>query len=503
MFYICCLLLNLFFTNQCLAKNSVQTLIPQLEQLIVKGMKETQAPGLAIAIVQNDKVLYARGFGLREAGRAEEITLETVFPLASVSKSLTATIIASLVGQGTIQWETKIAALDPSFRLPDPWVTTHLTIKDLLSHRSGLPDHAGDLLEDLGFDRFEILSRLQYLKKTGAFRSDYAYTNFGFSQAAFALENFLDQSWEAVAQERLFTPLNMHSSSYSYQDYLNRPNKAVLHRLINGKPQVSARDPDAQAPAGGASASIQDLAQWMILCLSQGTYQGKQLVDRDALLQTQFPVVVSGSNLSKDETNFYGLGMGISYDDQGHKLLKHSGAFALGARSQVVLVPDLNLGIAVLVNASSNALPESLTQSFLDLFLKGALQEDWFSAYHKLWMAEVEPPPIVITPAVKTLPSLPLMHYTGSYSNLFFGEIKVLEKEGVLELWIGPKPERFLLQHHDRDVFVLHTRGENGSGETQVIFTFDKDRKVREVVIDAFNAHGNGRFTPKEKTHRD
>ncbi len=487
-------------TQSKIDDKKIKEIIPRIEELIKRGMDVSHIPGLAIVIVNQNRVVFQQGYGVREIGLPEQIDTDTVFQIASLSKPISATVIASLVGKSKLAWESKIIDLDPTFRLPNPWVSAHVTVKDMLSHRSGLPDHAGDLLEDLGFDKNSILYRLRFINKMGSFRNDYAYTNFGFSVGAYASAKSAGMTWDALAKNQLFTPLGMANSSFSYQDFLKNKNRATIHHIVDEQPKpIYKRDPDAQAPAGGATASVKDLAKWMILCLDKGKFKGTQLISEEALLQTQMPVIVSDYNFAEDKANFYGLGWGVSYDS-GNKFLKHSGGFVLGARTQAALVPDLKLGICVLTNASQNALPEALIQSFFDLLLKGEIQEDYITKFNQLWSTRAEPPPIKFAkPKLPVSPSLSLNKYTGKFENDFFGKTEIVLQDGKLVFSVGPKPEKFFLRHYNRDVFVMDTIGENAVGETQVIFTLDREEKVRSVIVDAFNPYGNGEFHPVQQ----
>ena len=181
----------------------VTAALPGLEKYADGLREKTGVPGLAIAVVHADKVVYLEGFGVREVGRPDAIDADTVFQLASVSKPLTATVIAGLVGDKTVTWDSKASDLEPAFRLWGDYVSGEVTLRDLLCHRTGLPEHAGDLLEDLGYSRAEVLRRLRFQKPAGAFRSSYFYTNFGFTEAAVATAKAAGKGWEDLAAERL------------------------------------------------------------------------------------------------------------------------------------------------------------------------------------------------------------------------------------------------------------------------------------------------------------
>jgi CubicO group peptidase (beta-lactamase class C family) len=170
-------------------------------------LKKGAVPGLAIAVVFQDKVVYAADFGLRDVNTQEPVNADTVFQLASLSKPVGSTVVAELVGEGKISWDSRISDLDTEFAMYDPWITREITTRDFYAHRSGLPDHTGDLLEDLGFTRGEILHRLRYQKPDSSFRLHYAYTNFGITEAAVAAAKAYNIAWEDASEQKLYRPL--------------------------------------------------------------------------------------------------------------------------------------------------------------------------------------------------------------------------------------------------------------------------------------------------------
>ncbi|HEX4653167.1 MAG TPA: serine hydrolase domain-containing protein [Candidatus Udaeobacter sp.] len=200
--------------------------IKEIETIAQKKIQENTVPALAIAILFQDKLVYAKGFGVRDANTKAPVDADTVFQLASLSKPIGSTVIAELVGEGKINWDLKLSVLDPAFAMFDPWVTREITIRDMYAHRSGLPEHAGDLLEDLGFTRAEILHRLRYQRPASSFRSHYAYTNFGMTEAAIAAAKPYGFEWENVSEAKLYGPLGMTSTSSRYADFIARRNKA-------------------------------------------------------------------------------------------------------------------------------------------------------------------------------------------------------------------------------------------------------------------------------------
>ena len=473
--------------------------IQELEKLAQKQVQENALPGLAIAVVFQDKTVYAKGFGMRDTNTKQPIDADTVFQLASISKSIASTVVAELVGEGKITWDSKLGALDPAFEMFDPWVTREITIRDMYAHRSSLPEHAGDLLEDLGFTRAEILHRLRYQHPASSFRSHYAYTNFGITEGGVAAAKAYGLDWEKASEEKLYRPLRMTSTSSRYADFMARKNKALGHVLIDGKwVQKFKRDPDAQSPAGGVSSSVNDVARWVRLQLANGEFDGKQIVDEKALLETHHPNMLTGFSPFTGLPSFYGLGWNVSYDEQGRLHLNHSGAFAWGAGTHVNLVPAEQLGVVVLTNAYPIGLAEALGTTFLDTALYGKPTQDWFAIFKQAFSNPAAVGTVLgfdySKPSASPAPGLKNGAYVGRYTNDFFGEISVIVKDGGLAIVQGPKNKTFSMQHYDRDIFIYETDGENAVGKSGITFTIGPDGKATQVVVENLNVRGEGTF---------
>ena len=325
-----------------------------------------EVPGLSIAIIHDDEVVYRKGFGLREIGKPDMVGADTVFQIASLSKPVSSTVVAALVGEGIVSWDSRLADIDPAFRLAEAYPTSMITIRDLFAHRSGLPGGAGDDLEEIGYGRDEILQRLRLLRPASSFRSAYAYSNFGLTAGAVAAAKPTGRSWEDVAEEKLYRPLRMTSTSSRHADFLARPDRAALHIRDNGGWAAKVRrNPDPQAPAGGVSSTVGDLANWARLELGRGMFDGKRLIAVDALDQTHEPLMSRGPNPVTQAQSFYGLGWNVEFGRHG-LTWGHAGAFSAGARSLVTLYPKSGLGIVVLSNAFPTGVPEGVSDSFAD-----------------------------------------------------------------------------------------------------------------------------------------
>lgn len=485
LFTVACSLSSFLYATP-LTKEKLDKIIPLFEQQIEEGMKETHTPGLIAAIIVDNQVVYIKGFGEKRIGERSPVAPDTVFQVASISKPMTSTVIAALVGEHVVEWDSRVNQLDPGFQLGVPWITTQLTLKDLLSHRSGLPTAAGDLLEDIGFDQAAILHQLR-LEPISGFRAKFQYTNLGYTEAALAAAKAAGIPWDALVRQKLIDPLGMTSTSTKFADFINNPNRADLHFVQEGVPKLLyKRNPDPQTPAGGFSTNMNDFTKWMILQLSGGKYDGKQIIAAKALEETHIPVIVRGDN------GFYGLGWNISYGKQGEKVISHSGGFTVGVRTFTKLIPSEKFGIAVFTNAAVSGLPEAVIDSFMDLKETGRVEQNWLAIWNErfdiLYGVRTKSLP---TPENKSEP-LPLRAYIGSYSNEYYGELNVAEKEGKLQLTIGT--QSFLLNFLNRDTFSFSAKTENLAGYYQVIFTVDGLGIANQVFIDAFNDNGWGTF---------
>ena len=482
--------------------HGVELALGALPGIIAKYMSATTVPGLAVAVVYKGSTRYQQGFGQRQVGRAgdNDVNEDTVFQLASVSKPISSTVIAAALSQPAtfpgLSWDAAVQTLRPDFSLADPWVSRHVTVADLLAHRSGLPDHAGDLLEDLGYTGDQIIARLDTYP-LHRFRDNYDYTNYGFTAAAEAVAGATGRSWQALASEMLFERLGMHRSSFTFADLQSRANRAALHRKVNGEwvPDLGA-DNDGQAPAGGASASVSDVASWLVMLLNQGLHRGARVVDVDQLQRIWLPSnVMKGPPPIGGAARFYGLGWNVGYEETGQLTLGHSGAFGRGAATAITLLPSKGLAMVGLTNGEPVGVPEAIQLEFLDVVRYGkSTQEDWLALLAPYFI----PPPTAdqtkySTPAPGATPAKEPGWYVGTYANSPYGDLTVSHVDGALEFIVGPKRERFQLQHYSGDEFYFATTGENATGFSSAPFQ-GTSAHATSVTIGAWNADGLGTF---------
>ena len=477
----------------------IDNAIGELDALAAKAMSRSGIPGMAVAVVRDGKVAYAKGFGVRKVGEPAAVDADTVFQLASLSKPITGTIVAHQVATGGVSCDTPIVKHLPWFRLRDPWVTTHVTIGDMLSHRSGLPDHAGDDLEDIGYDRRQVLERLRMLP-LAPFRITYAYTNFGFTSAAEAVAVAAKKDWATLAEDVLYKPLGMNSTSSRYSDFEKRANRAILHAKIGNVFQPKyQRKPDAQAPAGGVSSSVNEVARWMIMLLQKGNFDGRQVVDSATLMKPMTAQVISAPSSSLEaRPGLYGFGFGVSVTSAGRIEIKHSGAFVTGAGTYFSVLPSLGVGIVVLTNAAPVGAAEALAADFMDLVQLGKIERDWFPAYGQFMAPMFVPSGSLVG---KPRPEKPeeaakLSDYLGAYRNDYYGNVEIVRRGEALAIKLGPSTTEYKLDPFDGDAFTFNPSSENQIDGSVSLATFKTKgaRGFRSLTIEYLNEQGMGTF---------
>jgi len=480
---------------------SVTSALPEIKAYAQEALERTGFPGLALVVVYQDEVVLMETLGVRKVGGDLPVTENTVFQMASLSKPMTSTLLAVAVNQGLLGFNDTVASHGVNLRLHDEWLTAHVTVADLLSHRSGLPGHAGDLLEDLGFSADVILERIGLLEPGYPFRNGYDYTNFGFTAGGDAVANAAGMDFATTAEGMLFQPLGMESTSFRFADFESAKNRSAIHvKISDGSWEARyVRDPDAQAPAGGLSTTIRDYANWMRMQLAEGTFDGEVIVAAEVLSETWRPHSQSGYNADTYEASFYGLGWGVKHKPDAGLRISHAGAFELGVRTSVTLYPEIDLGIAVLTNGGGHGAPEAIGFAFDDMVFEGEVSRDWIGFANTMFAQlmseftqyEVDVEEAPIDPAA----AADFSRYEGIYSNDYFGPITVSMTEGVLELQMGPAEWRSPLQHWDGNAFLFQPVGENAAGQGEVIFSLPDVGSASSLLIPFFNGEGMGTFS--------
>lgn len=472
--------------------------LQKLEAYIQKCMAEWEIPGMAVGIVKNDTLIFAKGFGVREIGKPEKVDENTMFGIASNTKAFTSAALATLVDEGKINWDDRVTNYIPYFELYDPFVTHEMTIRDLLCHRSGLKTFSGDLLWDATtYTRDEIIRRIKYLKPVYSFRSHYGYSNLMFLTAGEIIPKVTGKSYDDYVKEKFFEPLGMKNTNLTIKKHSDYKNLAIPHAKNEGKlVTVKYISWDNIAPAGGINSTVNDMSKWIKMQLNNGTQDNHLYFTKEA--QSEMWSAHTVEDISKfDEYMFpsmhfhsYGLGWDL-FDYHGKKIVNHSGGLD-GMISQLVLVPEEKLGFVILTN-SINYLPYTLMYSILDRFLSTEEGKDYSSILVKYVKANEQNKIKNALEAEQSRdknskPSLELEKYCGTYGGDLYGNATITLKNGKLNLQFVPAPDFFsVLEHWQYDAFVVEFKNFPSLPKGKVNFILNQNGEVDEFKIDVPN----------------
>jgi CubicO group peptidase (beta-lactamase class C family) len=479
------------------------SLPPGLDAYVTRTLETFGVPGVALAIVKDGRVLLARGYGIRRVGDTARVDARTRFGIASNTKAFTATALALLVEEGKIEWDAPVVRYLPWFALSDPYVTSQLTVRDLLTHRSGLGLGAGDLLwwPTSTYDRKEIARRLRYVPLETSLRSAYAYDNVLYTVAGEVIAAVSGRTWEQFVQERILTPLGMTHTTVLHSAAGDSGNVAATHAPVNGRPVVTPPMlSDNTNPAGGINTGAEDIAQWLIVQLDSGRLAtGRLFSQRTAwqLWSVWIPIRpgTPPRELAPAQAYFMGYGLGFFIRDyRGRKMVTHTGGLP-GYLSRVTLIPDLKLGVAVLTNSESGEAFEAITHRIVDHYL-GAAPYDWISAYRTVQQRNdsavaAEERRAAAARDTASRPSLSLGRYAGVYTDAWYGDVTITDEGGKLVMRFSATPE-FVgdVEHWQYDTFIVRWRGrEHFSRELKadafITFQLDTDGRIEQAKMRA------------------
>lgn len=467
---------------------------PDLDAYVRQIMADYDVPGLALTIVKDGKVVVARGYGVRTLGQPAPVDAHTLFGIASNTKAFTATALGLLVDEGKLAWDDPVIDHLPWFRLSDAYVTSQLTIRDLLVHRSGLGLGAGDLLwwPPSTYNRAEIARRLRHIPLATSFRSAYAYDNVLYLVAGEVIEAVSGQSWEQFVQQRILDSLGMTDSRVRHSDATGGGNIATPHARVEGTVRViKPFDSDNTNPAGGINAGAADMAKWLMVQLDSGRVAGGRLFPAGLTRQlwtivTPQPIGRPPKELAPLANNFRGYALGFEVRDyRGRKLVTHTGGLP-GYISRVAMIPDEKLGVAVLTNMESPAM-EPIYLRVLDHYL-GA-KYDWRTAFRTM-IARADSTRAAQDAAASaardslSTPALPLERYVGTYRDPWYGDVAVTQEGDRLRIRFTHTPSLVGdLRHWQYDTFLAHWDDRELRADAFVTFALTPDGHIDRMRI--------------------
>lgn len=463
-----------------------------LDEFINQAMKDWKVPGLALAVVEGDKVVLLKGYGYRDIEKQLPVTPKTLFAIGSITKSFTVTILGMEMNEGKVDWDKPVREFLPAFKLHDPVLTEQITVRDLVTHRSGLPRH--DLVwYTSDFSREDLVHRMQYLEPSKPLRSTFQYNNLMFMAAGYIAGLLNGTSWEDAVSQRVLKPLGMAGTNFSERDTQNSPDfgqpyrkgrdlKAELKR-IPFDPQCPDRC--AMGPAGEINSNVEDMSKYLLFHMTRGRFGGKQLLSENNAVQMQIPQMVLQAAPPYPEigTQSYGMGFFItSY--RGHKMVEHGGNID-GFSAQLAFLPADKIGVVVLTNLDGNPMPTIVANNVFDRLL-GLDPVPWNQRFleqeKKGKESEQEAKNKGYIPRkLGTHPSHDLKDYVGDYSNSGYGIASIALDGDAFKLTLNKVSEP--LKHYHYDVFEVPANPLDPFEKLKVMFLTDLNGDISSLSM--------------------
>ncbi|MGA7537252.1 MAG: serine hydrolase [Steroidobacteraceae bacterium] len=447
--------------------------VADLDGYVHRAMAQWHVPGLAVAVVKDGRVVLARGYGVRALGKPDRVDADTLFDIGSNTKAFTAAALGTLVAAGKLRWDDRVVEYVPDFRLQSPYVTEQITLRDLLSHRSGYCDpFAMWYLSD--DTTANVIERLRYQKPSYGFRAHFCYDNAMYLVASTFVPAITGESWNSYVATHLLAPLGMSRTVSAAAAVAAASDVALPHGEVDGKVGIIKpywpNNMDVFAAVGGINSSVNDMSHWLIMLLADGRYRGNQVLEPSIIqaMETPQALIQRDSDLAgwlhtqTPDSRFYAYGLGFFLQEYaGHQLVWHAGDID-GMASALALVPDEHLGVVVLSNMNQNRAPEGVVFHVLQDYLGLAHRDvsDAMYAYIQKDKARSDAAKKKLAAARRSdqQAPLPLAEYEGSYSDPYYGTASVQEERGHLVLRLGNPMFTGDLEHWNGDTFRVRWR---------------------------------------------
>ena len=488
---------HMVFVAINLSANSNVKLNNSVDSLVNKTMQEFNVPGVAIGIVKNNEIIHLQGYGTANIDNKNPVNQDTIFKIASNSKAFTTAALAILVDQGKLNWGDRVIDYLPEFKMYDDWVTAEFNIRDLLTHRSGLRIGAGDLMlwpEPTKFSRADIVKNLQYLKPVSSFRDEYAYDNLLYIVAGEVVSAISGQPWEVFVEQQIFKPLKMENC-YAGGININRvtnivaPHVSLNGQLVVDKPNLINDKTSLMAAAGGIKCSSADLLKWLNMLLRGGMMaDGKSLISnqqRDIMWEPVTRLSVPSSWKKNDDTHYRGYALGWRISDyHGEWRVSHTGTLS-GSMSQIILLPDEQLGIVILTNQQSSSARNALARGLLQEFVN-VEKTDWVDHYAKSEIISNSQQVTEKKLANQQVEISDVSDLLGIYRDTWFGEVEI-SKQAQQIIFQSDKTPRLVgeLFYHSAvdDQITWWVKWHDRSFNADAWLQFNKDRENHKTIL--------------------
>jgi len=483
-------------------------LLAKFDQYAESSRRRWGAPGLAVAVIQGDRVVWSKGYGVRAAGEPAAVDPSTVFQIGSIAKSFTATVVGTLVDEGKLAFDDRVVDRYPSFQMYDPWVTREFMIWDLMAQHSGLRPYAGDSAVSIGFSRQDFVNGTRHIRPVTSFRSEFAYVNNLWLTVAAVLERVTGRRWEDLVADRVFKPLQMTATTTTLDGLLKDANVALPHVMVDGKPTPTRADfwdvgyVYTFGPAGGINSTVLDMASYVITHARQGRFRDIQLLkpetarylhDPKTIMTVKGPANIQRGTFSVGPA-FYCQGW-IRQTVSPTPIVWHNGGTS-GSKSVAGFTPDGDFGLVVLSNLEGTELPESLMFYLYDLYY-GRPERDYTGNFLQDAKERTAAGAFPSPPARPAAPR-DLAAYAGTYENPYYGRLTAEVRDGRLVMDLGPRPMPIQTRHWDGDTFAIATPGYGAPKFTDGLVSFQfglGDKATGLSFVRAFDDVAEGRFT--------
>ncbi len=465
-----------------------------IDSLVTATIKAFDVPGISVGIIKDDKIVYSKGQGVRSLKNNLPVDSQTLFGIASNSKGFTCFALAMLADEGKLKWDDKVRKYIPEFKMYADFVTEEFTIRDLVTHRSGLGLGAGDLMffpEGGTFTVQDIINNIQYLQPESSFRSKYAYNNNMYIIAGEIIHRVSGLSWEEFIEQRILQPVGMRTSTASYNRVRNNDNLIDAHAPVEGKVTAIPHDWNSIAnAAGGIMSNIEDMLVWAKFLMNDGvTQSGKRLISKQQLKELwslQMPIAVAGNHPYNTKLNGYGLGWFVS-DVNGYLQVTHTGGL-IGTVTQFILIPEKKLGIVVLTNQQSGAAFTAISNTIKDHYLNNA-KRDWikelktrtdnFNKHSDSLKLAV----YTQTEKMKLSNLLPSKEQiTGIYNDKWFGDIEISFINNAYRITCKNSPRlKGTLLPYNYNTYIAKWDDRSYDADAYVIFNYD-EKGIAQVL---------------------
>lgn len=485
-------LISFVFLNFSAKSQNYQSILDSLDKYFNASYQTWDVPGMAIGIIKDDSLIFAKGYGYRNIEKKAVVDAKTIFPIASNTKAYTAAAIAILVDAGKLKWDTKVKDILPYFQLYSEYVTEHFTIADMLSHHSGLVTFSGDLLwYGSDYSREEVVKKLPLLKQKYEFRTTFGYSNIMYIAAGEVIEKVSGMTYEDFLQKHFFNPLAMNHTFTSINDLKNLDNVCTPYNKVNNELiPIKLLNWDNIGGAGCINSNVTDVSQWIKLQLHNGIWNGDTIFSPAQATEMRTPhtnfKVTPRYQHYWPSTHFRAYGMGWSVSDYHNRLIvNHSGGYD-GVITFTCLVPEENLGFVILTNSNSS-IYNAMSYRILDAFLAQDTI-DWSALFLPFQQRSEKHEPIV-APTDAAQPSLSMKEYTGIYTSKLYGKARITYKNKQLNvallhtpLWVGN------ITPLDADTFRIEFKKVPALPAGRIYFTLDeKKNQVKSFIIDIPN----------------